>query len=79
MTARNLLRTDDLESFRQYCLKEGYKDVDKTSVYEVLRMRKESAKGVLIAYRRKDEMYWLTVAGIAETLAMQFYAENATL
>lgn len=70
---RTFLMAHDLKNFKRYCLNEGFEELARTNVYEVLRMRKQDQKGVLIVYRRKNEMYWLTVEGLAYNMAEKFY------
>lgn len=71
--ARNLLLSQDLRKFKQFCVSEGYEILEKTNPYEVLRMRKTGVKGVLVVYCRSSGDYWLTTEGVAHKLAEKFY------
>lgn len=72
MRSRNLLHKTKLEEFRLYCEAHGFQTLEPCGEYEVLRMRQQNSKEVLIVHTTLNAKEHVTVHGIAERMARNF-------
>lgn len=75
-TTKYILKTSELQNFKEFCLAVGWEDRNLKGNYEVLRMKHPEVSCPLIVHRKLQPPEYLTTHGESSKMLRKFLAKT---